>query len=87
MGDFAGEALWRVTRQPGTSQGPEFGKDVVLNEGYVLYLTIESGDEAELRFGASICLERRQSVHSGARVRPLQTYLALVKHFLRDFIF
>ena len=64
MGDLAGEAFWGVPRQPGAGEGPEFGENIVLDEGYVLDLAVKSGDEAELCFGASICLDKRQSVEA-----------------------
>ena len=87
MGNLSGEALWSVTRKPGTCQRPEFRQDVVLNEGYVLDLAVESRDKTELRFGASVCLRGGQSVHSGRILCALEAHLALVKHFLCDFIF
>ena len=62
MGDLAREASWGVPRQPGAGESPEFGENIVLDEGYVLDLAVKPGDEAELCFGASVCLDKRQSV-------------------------
>lgn len=56
MRDLAREALGHVARKPGAGECPELGEDIVLDEGYVLDLPIETGHEAELCFGASICL-------------------------------
>jgi hypothetical protein len=64
VGDLAGEAFWGVPRQPGAGEGPEFRENIVLDEGYVLDLAVESGDEAELCLGASVCLGKRQSVEA-----------------------
>jgi hypothetical protein len=64
VGDFAREAFWGVPRQPGAGEGPEFGEDIVLDEGYVLDLAVKSGDKAKLCFGASVCLDKRQSVEA-----------------------
>ena len=87
MRDFAGEAFWTVAGKPGARQGPEFRQDVVLNEGYVLDLAVESRHKTKLRFGASVCLRGGQSVHAWRIVCAMEAHLALVKHFLCDFIF
>lgn len=67
MGDLAREAFWGVPRQPGAGEGPEFRENIVLDEGYVLDLAVKPGDEAELCFGASVCLDKRQSVKAQPR--------------------
>jgi hypothetical protein len=59
VGDLAREAFWGVPRQPGAGEGPEFGEDIVLDEGYVLDLAVKSGDEAELCFGTPVGLDKR----------------------------
>jgi hypothetical protein len=69
MGDLAREACRGVPREPGAGEGPEFGENIVLDEGYVLDLAVESRDKAELCFGASVCLDKRQSMGRHGRVR------------------
>ena len=64
MGDLAGEAFRGVPREPGASEGPELGENIVLDEGYVLDLAVESGDKAELCFGTSVCLDKCQSAEA-----------------------
>ena len=83
MCDFAGESRGCEAQEPRAGQTPEFGEDVIVDECCVLDLAVETADEVELRFGASVRLLVSACAADGSEVF---SYLRLVKDFLRDFI-
>ena len=54
--DLASETSWRMANKESTGQVPELRKNIVVDECSVLNLTIETGPEVELGFGATVCL-------------------------------
>lgn len=45
-----------MSKEPCAGEGPEFGEDIVVDEGCVLDLTVETAEETVFRLGSSICL-------------------------------
>lgn len=64
MGNLARESFWEVLCKPEAGQRPQLGQDIVLNEEDVLDLGVEARDEAELGFGAAVCLYGGQPEYS-----------------------
>ncbi len=89
MGDFPREAGGEE-REPCRSEGPDFGENVVVDEGDALDLPNEAGDEPELCFGTAICLVSLIStcpvllLGAGAEGGGACLYLRFMKDILRD---
>lgn len=57
MGDFSLTASWKVASKSKTSKSPEFGIEVVTNDGERLELRDDTRNEAILGFCATVSLE------------------------------
>lgn len=56
LGNLALEPGWEVPQQQETTSAPELGEDIAVDERKVLDLTIETGEETELGFRATVGL-------------------------------
>lgn len=84
MSDFTLETSGQIARKSETSESPEFGIEIVADDGERLDLRDETRDETILGFGATVRLSR--SGQWGLIQRKRNTYLTLVKSSLVDFI-
>jgi hypothetical protein len=58
--DFSREACWCILRDDAaTNEAPYFGPDVVVDDGEFGDEPEDGGNEAELGFGAAICLHEQ----------------------------
>ncbi len=53
---FARVCCGYIASQPNSGKVPELRQYIVVDDGIVLYLAIQGGNEAELCFCATICL-------------------------------
>ena len=54
--DFTLEPRREILSQQGAAEGPELRKEIAIDKRQILKLTVETCDEAELGFGATVCL-------------------------------
>ena len=60
--DFTLEPRREVLSQQGTTEGPELRKEIAIDKCQILKLTVETCDEAELGFGATVCLVASRTI-------------------------
>lgn len=58
LADFTLEPSREIPSERDTSDTPELGEHVTVDEREILNLTVETSDETELGFGATVCLQQ-----------------------------
>lgn len=88
LADFTLEPSRKIPSERDTSDPPELREHVTVDKREILNLTVETSDETELGFGATVCLPLLTTpFYVPMFVAPLVTYLRLIVDFLRNFIF